>query len=387
MSSFTINKQSNTPDTPASGKVTFWPGTDGIWRSVDDTGVVTIYTPLTQEQVQDIVGAMLTDSSSVNVTYDDAGNFATIEVIAGGVNHNALLNYVANEHINHSSVSILPGTGMSGGGDITTSRTLSIANTTVTSGTYGSASQVAAFTVNAQGQLTSASLVTITPAAIGAQASSTELTGLASLSGTGIVVRTGAGTYTNRQISVTSGHLTVSNGNGVSGNPNLGLPNVGTPGSYGSATLIPTITTDAQGRVSGVTTQTVTPPCYEAQATSDQTRTSNAFALLDSMAVTPVAGTYLVDFDCDADTVANDIGGEIELRLNGVSIAGTLRQMLVDVTATLGGTGKVRGSLRTKKLVTVNGTDVVQVYYRSLTNGQSFIIRNRNITLLRVAQQ
>jgi len=40
---------------------------------------------------------------------------------------------------------------------------------------------------------------------------------------------------------------------------NTGLPNVGTAGTYGSATLVPVITTDPQGRVSSVTTAPITP--------------------------------------------------------------------------------------------------------------------------------
>lgn len=40
------------------------------------------------------------------------------------LNHDLLSNYVANEHIDHSTVSITAGTGLSGGGDITTTRTL-----------------------------------------------------------------------------------------------------------------------------------------------------------------------------------------------------------------------------------------------------------------------
>ena len=42
------------------------------------------------------------------------------------VDHDATTNFVANEHIDHSSVSISAGDGLSGGGDITTTRTLSI---------------------------------------------------------------------------------------------------------------------------------------------------------------------------------------------------------------------------------------------------------------------
>jgi len=63
--------------------------------------------------------------------------------------------------------SVATGTGLTGG-PITATGTISIANTTVTAGTYGSTSQVPSYTVNAQGQITAAANLTISPTAIGA---------------------------------------------------------------------------------------------------------------------------------------------------------------------------------------------------------------------------
>ena len=59
-----------------------------------------------------------------------------------------------------SVVQVNTGTGLTGG-PITTTGTISIANTAVSAGTYGTSSAVPAITVNAQGQITSASNTTI----------------------------------------------------------------------------------------------------------------------------------------------------------------------------------------------------------------------------------
>jgi len=68
--------------------------------------------------------------------------------------------------------SIATGTGLTGG-PITSTGTISIANSGVTAGTYGSSSQVPSYTVNAQGQLTASANISISASAIGAVTSVT----------------------------------------------------------------------------------------------------------------------------------------------------------------------------------------------------------------------
>jgi hypothetical protein len=60
-----------------------------------------------------------------------------------------------------NTVNVIAGTGLSGGGALSSNVTVNLANTTVTAGNYGSATQVAAITIDAQGRITGASNVAI----------------------------------------------------------------------------------------------------------------------------------------------------------------------------------------------------------------------------------
>src|SRR5258708_2650658 len=84
-----------------------------------------------------------------------------------------------------TGISELAGTGLSGGGPLSSSVTLLLANTAVTSGTYGSSSAVATFTVDAQGRLTGASSVSISTSTIGGVPTSRTITAGTGLSGGG----------------------------------------------------------------------------------------------------------------------------------------------------------------------------------------------------------
>lgn len=78
------------------------------------------------EAAQDAVGTALADSSSVDFTYNDTAGTISAAVLPGGVDHDQLLNYVANDHVDHSTVEIqtAANSGLAGGGDITASRSL-----------------------------------------------------------------------------------------------------------------------------------------------------------------------------------------------------------------------------------------------------------------------
>lgn len=80
----------------------------------------------TNERAQDAVGTILQDTFSIDLNYNDTTNEISATVLPAGVDHDQLQNFVANEHIDHSSVEIQTqsNSGLSGGGNITTTRSL-----------------------------------------------------------------------------------------------------------------------------------------------------------------------------------------------------------------------------------------------------------------------
>lgn len=199
--------------------------------------------------------------------------------------------------------SIATGTGLTGG-TITSSGTISLANTAVSAGSYGSASVVPTFTVDAQGRLTSAANATIAipnTAVSGLGTISTQNANNVSITGgsiTGITDLavadggTGASSASAARVNllpsytsnagkvlalnvggtdvewVAAGVGTVTSiiaGTGLSGGTitstgTIALANTAvSAGSYGSATQVGTFTVDAQGRLTAAANTTVTP--------------------------------------------------------------------------------------------------------------------------------
>jgi hypothetical protein len=89
---------------------------------------------------------------------------------------------------------------------------------------------------------------------------SSELQGLSGLATTGLVTRTGTGTYTTTAITGNS-DISVVNGNGVSGSPTLSLTNTGVAATtYGSSTSVGTFTVSSTGRITAASNAAISFP-------------------------------------------------------------------------------------------------------------------------------
>lgn len=120
---------------PAPNSVT--PGSlflrdDGEWAQVQVTGIVDAFKFIT-DGTNTAVGSgpdtfrlrSSTNKIGITVTNNEAvyGDNVNLTVLEAQVDHNALLNYDADKHVAHTGVVLTAGLGLTGGGDISASRT------------------------------------------------------------------------------------------------------------------------------------------------------------------------------------------------------------------------------------------------------------------------
>ncbi len=277
------------------------------------------------------------------------------------------------------------------GGPITTSGTLGLAPAG-TAGTYGDATHIPVLTTDTYGRVTSVSNTLLSAGSV-TSVSSTDLSPLFSTSvltpattpaisysltpvaahnffGGGT---SGTGTPGYRALvasdipalpyvsSVTAG--TGLTGGTITATGAINMPSVGTAGTYGSGTVVPVITTDAQGRVTGVTNTPISVGGTGTVTTVNTTPgqlTGGPITASGTLGLAPAgsAGTY--GSATEIPVFTTDAYGRVTAVSNTTIAAGS-------VTAVTAGTGLAGGVITSTGTISMPGVGTAGTYGSATT--------------------
>ena len=180
------------------------------------------------------------------------------------------------------TMTVVGGTGITANAD-----DIALTNTAVTAGSYGSASQIPAITVDAQGRITSAS-----QAAISSSFNLNADSGTTDSFAVGGTLNLLGGTGLTSTVSDDTVTFAVDN-------------TAVTAGAYGSSSAIPAITIDAQGRITAASTNAISSSfSLNADAgTTDVFAVGDTLNLLGGTALTSTVTNDTVTFGLDDDSI------------------------------------------------------------------------------------
>lgn len=210
----------------------------------------------TDEQAQDAVGGMLTDSDTIDLTYDDAAGTVTAAVKDGSLGTaklgddvtaagKALLDDADAAAQRATLGATTVGANLFTVGDpgairfprVNADNTVSLLSDSDMRAAIGAGTGDG--TVSSVGVVAPAAGITVSGSPVTSSGNLTlaladDLAALEAMSGTGLVVRTAANTYAQRTITA-GANISITNGNGVSGNPTVAVTGLAAVATSGSA--------------------------------------------------------------------------------------------------------------------------------------------------------